>query len=247
MSKSKIVNNLTQSQIRIIVGDDPTITIQRIRESLKSEFGVSLSEKQVKHEIDKMTSNHSKSFVEHLNAERVHASQMDRFMMLITKHRKIKHVQKLVSAGNGAKYAVTFWADNGAKLKTWFVVNMEQNYVAYGADEFRHSIVDFQSLANRADLQANTIAWINNSFPENGKQMAEQLINDFELTIPTPSPLHLKVFAGFDATAEILSGIGTVHGKIYASQFIDLLEYGIESTIVHTWDKIASITIKVQF
>lgn len=232
--------------IPTIVTDDPTITIQTIRTELKMKHFIVASIVEVQKAIDTITGDHLKSFVMFDQVMKGHGIHMNRFVMLVTKHRMIKSCHRVITAGNGAKYSVVFYADNGAKLKTWFGVQMANHQISYGVEHLCHSVVKFDVLENRAEMQSSTIAWLLDEFPEMiGMKMAAQLIKDFKITMDVPTPDRMSIFNGFHCVGTLIGG-STINGTINVPQTSP--EHAtIDGAIIHPWNQIKSITISVQY
>lgn len=252
---SKIVKSATTPEqnhadavkyIPAIVNRDIGASFEKIQYQLKTKYSCFRTFDEIQTAIDEITSDHEKSFVVCDQVKKGHAVHMYRLMLLVTKHRKIKSCRLVVDAGNGAKYSVKFWGGNGAILETWFGVNMSEKYVAYGTDHLCSAMLSFETLADRAEIQASTIAWIISEFEGlKGQKMAVQVIDDFKLTIPFPTPDQLNTFSGFKASGTLI-GNKVIHGTITPSH-TQPEHVGIESTLFHSWNNLISITINTQF
>ncbi len=231
--------------IPTIVKDDPTITIESIRESLKMDHFILSNDQEIQKAIDEITDDCERSFVVMNEVMKNHGIHMDRFMLLITDHRKIKSCRRIITAGNGAKYSVTFWGKNGAVLKTWIGINMAEKYVAFGTEHICHSVANMAKLENRAELQAATIAWIISEFESDGMEMAAELITDRTVTIKSPTFDQLIVFNGFNAIATLFDG-SVKTGQVDATES-GIPHAGLIATLFHSHASIKSIKISCQY
>lgn len=230
--------------IPTIVTDDPRITIDHIRDILKTDHGIKTENGNIESAIESITENGIRSFANCPDVKRDHGDHLNRFMLIETKFRKIKSCRRVINAGNGAKYSVTFYAQNGAVCKHWIGVNQSTKQISFGYDHTMLSINTFDDLQNRAQKQSSTVAWILSEFPENGMSMATDLLNTFQFVIDFPTPDHLNTFNGFQCVGERIDGT-TIDGSIDAPDhhLPNAEMIGIKSSLFHPWNQFKSITI----
>lgn len=149
-----------------ITHNDKHATVGQIVSRIGEKHAIQTNVNEVNAIIDRITSDHEKSFAVMDQVKRGHAEHMDRFMLLDTGHRKIKSCRLVVNAGNGGKYSVEFWLPNGGIFKCWIGINMAEKYVVLGVDLVLYEKRYFQDLRNRGELQAATISWLLSEFPD---------------------------------------------------------------------------------
>jgi hypothetical protein len=244
-TKETLINAINK-----LVNNDPRITIAAIYDGLNVKQKIKATRDEIKSAIDHITANGIRSFANCPAVKRGHAEHMDRFMLLETYFRKIKSCTLEINAPNGAKYAVKFYAANGAVVKHWIGINRSSQQISFGYDQTGLSLVKFDNLIDRGQSQASTVAWILDEFYENGMYMASDLLNTFQFDIEFPTPNHLNTFNGFKCSATKIDGT-VVDGKIDADdhglQNHGSVITGIMGTIFHPWNQFKSITIFAKY
>ena len=245
-SKEQRLNDI-QKMIGWITHSDQHATINKIMDQLESKHGINTNTTEVNEIIERMTSDHQKSFVVMSDVKRGHAEHMDRFMLLDTGHRKIKSCELDVCNEFGARYIVEFWLPNGGVFNCWIGIITELKYIVLGVKKVIYEKRTFEDLQNRGELQAGTISWLLSEFPNDGQgmKMAAEMINDFVLTIPFPSAGQLNVFNGFESMA-FTNGGGHFRGKIQSLHENDR-DAGVNGILFHPISSFVSIKIFVQY
>ena len=244
-------NELKLNKIEKIIGwithSNPNATVNNIMDELQSNYKINTNSIEVNEIIERMTSDHEKSFSNMSAVKKDHATHMDRFMILDTGHRKIKSCELDIHNEFGARYIVNFWLPNGGVFSCWIGVVFDKKYIVLGVKKVIYEKRTFEDLKNRGEKQASTIAWVLSEFPNDGKglKMAKEMINDFVLTIPFPTADQLGVFEGFQAIG-MTNGGGHFKGQI-ESPFRSPEKSGLMGTIFHPLSTFVSIKIFIQF